>query len=363
MFSARYNAKTKANNNIAESNEIWKLITSKVFKVGLILLIISIFLIPWVGSFLKISSYLPIFLVFSALFVSLLASINNGVLIGWQKFLESGLSNISSVSVKLIFAVLLLYFGLGVNGVMIGFFLGGTAMYLVSFVAIKILFKNKKKLREIKKEKIEIDFIGMKKYIFPVLIGTLALNILGNIDMVMAKHHLDATLSGHYGALTVMSKVIFFATGAIATVLFSMSSEENHKKKDSKKSFINSIILTSIIAFSAIAFYFLFPRFVISIFFGERYFLIAQYLGWFAVMATLFSFINLIIQYLLSINKTKFIWIFLLFSIIEGSAIYFFGKNIYTIIEIVLFVQAFAIFIGLFLIFKKTEKKNTQQSL
>jgi O-antigen/teichoic acid export membrane protein len=147
MFSARYNAKTKANNNIAESNEIWKLITSKVFKVGLILLIISIFLIPWVGSFLKISSYLPIFLVFSALFVSLLASINNGVLIGWQKFLESGLSNISSVSVKLIFAVLLLYFGLGVNGVMIGFFLGGTAMYLVSFVAIKILFKNKKKFK------------------------------------------------------------------------------------------------------------------------------------------------------------------------------------------------------------------------
>ena len=356
MIVVKYSAGTKADNNIEGSKIIWAVMSSKILKVSLPLFLISLLFIPLIGSFLKIDNYLSIFLVLFALLISLLASINNGILMGWQRFFASSTSGIISISVKLITAVVFLKIGLGLSGVMGGFLLGGVAMYIVSFVAMKFLFK-KDENKFNKKEKLEIDFVSMKKYIFPVLIGILALNVLGNIDMVLAKHHLSAILSGQYGALTVMSKAIFFATGAIATVLFAMSSEENHKKKkNSKKIFIKSLILTSVVSFGAIAFYFLFPKFIISIFFGEKYFSIVSYIGWFAVMATLYSFVNLIIQYLLSINKTKFLWIFLSLSIIEAITIFFFGKSIYAIILIVSIIQITVILLGLLLILSKDKK-------
>ena len=364
MVVVKYSAGTKADDNIQGSKTIWKVMTSKVFRIGLLLFLFSVLFTPWISSFLKIDSYLPVFLVLLALFISLMASINNGILVGWQKFFQSSFSGVISVLVKLLVAVILLKIGLGVNAVMTGFLMGVIMMYLTTFVAMKFLFKkgNKKLKQKSKNAKLEIDFVSMKKYIFPVLIGILALNVLGNVDMVLAKHHLDAVLSGQYGALTVMSKAVFFATGAIATVLFSMSSEENHKKTNSRKTFINSIILTGIVSLGAIAFYFLFPHFVISIFFGEKYLSIANYLGWFAIMATLYSFTNLIIQYLLSIDKTKFIGIFLFLSIIEVLAIFFFGKSIYAILWIVSGVQLTVISIGLFLILSKDKEESIKSA-
>jgi O-antigen/teichoic acid export membrane protein len=359
MVVVKYSAGAKADNNIEGSRTIWSVMSSKVFKASLPLFLISIFFIPWIGTFLKIDNYWAIFLVLFALFISLLASINNGILIGWQRFFESSISGIISVSIKLLTAVILLKIGFGVSGVMGGFLLGGIAMYGATFLAMKFLFAKNKVNQKDNKNKLEIDFVSMKKYVFPVLVGILALNVLGNVDMVLAKHHLDPILSGQYGALTVMSKAIFFATGAIATVLFSMSSEESHKKKkNSKKIFINSILLTLLVSLVAITFYFLFPRFVIAVFFGEKYFLIAQYLGWFGVMATLYSFTNLIIQYLLSINKTKFLWIFLILSIIETGSIFFFGKSIYAIIWLVSITQIIVILIGLFLILFEDKKES-----
>ena len=56
-------------------------------------------------------------------------------------------------------------------------------------------------------------FHRFKSYVFPAFAGMLAINLLGNIDMILAKHNLDSVLAGGYGALNVISKIIFFVTG------------------------------------------------------------------------------------------------------------------------------------------------------
>ena len=191
----------------------------------------------------------------------------------------------------------------------------------------------------------------MKKYVLPAFVAILSITILGNIDMVIAKNKLDEISSGYYGALTIMSKAIFFATSVIASVMFSMSSEESHKKKKSKNTFKYAVALTFLATTSATLLYFFFPRFVISIFFGEKYFVVAEFLGWFALMASLYAFVNLFIQYLLSVGKTNSVWTFLTITVFGTCAIFFWGNTIRDIILIGIFNQIVLILASLAYIF------------
>jgi O-antigen/teichoic acid export membrane protein len=208
---------------------------------------------------------------------------------------------------------------------------------------------------EEKGEKMEkIDFSSIKRYVMPALFGNLAINILGNVDMVMAKHNLDSVAAGQYGALTIVSKIIFFATGVIATVLFAMSAEDSHKKKKSIRIFYNAMFLMLVVCAISIGAYFLMPEFILSLLFGDKYSDVSHYLGWFAVLVTLFSLVNLIFQYLLSIHKTKVVYEFLVISILLAFSVLFFGNNFYDILLIAATSQVIAILAGLRHLFGKS---------
>jgi len=136
-----------------------------------------------------------------------------------------------------------------------------------------------------------------------------------------------------------------------------MSAEENHKKGDSKKQLKNAALLTLLATVASTIFFFLFPELVLKVLFGNKYVGVASYLGWFAIMVSLFSFVNLIIQYLLSIHKTKSAIAFLGIALLEILAIFFFAKSIYGIIGIVIGIQILAILVGIYYIFEP--KKET----
>jgi O-antigen/teichoic acid export membrane protein len=106
----------------------------------------------------------------------------------------------------------------------------------------------------------------------------------------------------------------------------------------------------------ATTFYFLFPKFVLGVFFGDKYLDVASYLGWFAVMVSLFSFSHLFIQYLLSIQKTRAAFYFLAIALVEILAIFFFANSIYTIVSIVIIIQIMAILTGLYFILSDKNK-------
>jgi len=171
--------------------------------------------------------------------------------------------------------------------------------------------------------------------------------------MVLAKNKLDAITSGQYGALTIASKTIFYITGILGSVLFVMSAEENHKKGDSRKQLRNAMLLTLLATIFSTIFFFLFPEFVLKVLFGNKYLNVSHYLGWFAIMVSLFSFVNLIIQYLLSINKVKSAFTFFAIAILEIILILSFGSSVFSIVGLVIGIQIIAIILGLFFIFKE----------
>jgi len=191
----------------------------------------------------------------------------------------------------------------------------------------------------------------------------LAINILSNADMVIAKHNLDEISAGQYGALTIVSKIIFFATGVIASVLFSMSAESDHKKGNPMTIFRNASYLMLFVSICATIIYFIFPNMVLGILFGKKYLSVSHYLGWFAIMVSLFSFTNLIFQYLLSIHKTKIVYSLLTISIIASGLILFLGKSFSAILIIGSIAQLLAIIFGFYFILRGRENSAPSSTI
>jgi len=353
MVATKYSAGSRAENDKKSSHELMAYLNKKVFIYGFPILILASAAIPFIKKFLNISENLPLILIWLIMFLTLLGAVNGGILAGWQKFKSVSWMGILGALVKLIAVIIFLKAGFALSGAIGGFTLGVLASYIASIFALKFI-RREKNISSYK----PIDFRSLKRYVLPALLGNLAINILGNVDMVLAKHNLDAISAGQYGALTIVSKIIFFATGVIATVLFSMSAENSHQKSNSLSILKNAAGLMFLVSFGAMVVYFVFPELVLSLLFGSKYSSVAPYLGFFAIIVTLFSFVNLFLQYLLSIHKTRIAYWLLAISILEIGLVMFLGKSISGIISIVAAVQILAILASLTFLFYGNEREK-----
>lgn len=354
MVATKYAACSKADCDAGESKEIMKYLNKKILKYGLPLFVLALIATPYAREFMNIESNLPIIFIWIMMLLSFFGAVTGGILTGWQKFKDSSWVGIWGAIVKLVGAVILIKLGFALNGAIGSFLLGGVASYIASILMLKFIIRaENKKDGDLKKK---FDTAELKKYILPAFAATLTITILGNVDMVLAKHNLDAVTAGQYGALTIVSKIIFFATGVIGTVLFSMSAEDSHKKNNPLLIFRNASYLMLFVAVSASIIYFIFPELVLSILFGNKYATVAGYLGWFAVLVTLYSFVNLIMQYLMSIHQTNNVYIMLAIAILAAVLVMFIGNSISAILWIMVIAQIVAILIGMFYILKSSPR-------
>ncbi|HCU71121.1 MAG TPA: hypothetical protein DIC35_05230 [Candidatus Moranbacteria bacterium] len=356
MVATKYAASCSADGDAKGSYEILRYLNKKVFQYSLPIFLLAVAAIPFVGGFLNIDNSTALVLLWIAMLLSFFSAITSGILRGWQKFKDISSSNVWGAAIKLIFGIFLVKIGFGLNGIVGSIVLGTLASYVATILALRFIHA-KEKTASAKCEN-TIDFKSLRRYVIPVFVGNLAITILGNGDMILAKHNLDALEAGQYGALTVVSKVIFFATGIIGSVLFSMSAENSHKGRSSMHILKTALVLVLGASGAATLIYFMYPAFVLSLLFGNKYSGVASYLGWFAIAVGLFSVVNIIFQYLLSIRRTKISYTFLAVAGIMLGAIFLYGKNISSILAIIIISQIIAIIISLFFLLagKKGEK-------
>ncbi len=299
-------------------------------------------------------------LIWGVMFFSFLSSVTVGILMGWQKFFQSSLVGVSATFLKLIFALVILQLGFAVSGVVGSYVLSAIFVYLVNFYFLKKYFQRSVSVGQ-GIEETGIWTQDLKEHLLPVFFSTLSLAILGNVDMIFAKHHLESFVAGEYGALSIAAKTIFFATGVLTTVLFAMSAEEHHKQEKSSRTFQLAIWLTSLVTIVATTIFFLFPTAIISLLFGKEYLGASQALPWFALAVSAYSFANLFLQYLLSLHDTKLIPFIVALTMLEIIALFFFGNSLYAIIGITIGTQVAAALLGVIFVLKR--KNYVQENL
>ncbi len=352
LIATKYAADMKATGDLSGTYALSQYLTKKVLLYGLPLLLVVFLLTPLAQDFLNIGESLPILLLWGVMFFSFLSAATSGILTGWQKFTNTSLVGVFSTGLKLLAVLMLLKLGFAVSGVVGSYVLSTLFVYLANLFLLRRFFQHNPNEEQ---RRVYFSFPDIKSYVLPAFFGTLSVAILGNVDMIFAKHHLEASASGEYGALSVAAKTIFFVTGVLTTVLFAMSAEESKQKKRGSYTFRLAVWLTLLVVIGSVVFFSLFPEFVVSLLFGEKYLAVSHLLPWFALAAGVYSLANLFLQYLLSLHETRVTLFFLALAGLEIFTLFFFGETLYAIIGITIGTQVVAALLGLWFVLKRRQ--------
>lgn len=340
-FSARYEVRE-------EFGKLRHLIitgSKYVFIISSTFLLLLVFLTGIIGDFLHIENNTLVIAIFFAAFLSMFGSIPAGVLQGTMRFYMNSFLGIMQSVIKLVVAVLLVFLGFQVFGAVISILISTAIVVAVGYlIIIKYLRKQKGKNEDISSFRKEFTH-----YTYTFILASLGITLLGNTDIILVRHFFQETVSGQYAALSLMGKAIFYLLMPINFVFFPLIAQ----KKERNEKLFSTVLLTSGIVFVssiAISFvYFTFPGLILKVFFpAPEYQMLKPYLGLFSLYILIFSLVNIMNSFFLSIGKTK-VYIFTLVAAIgQIILITFFHNSLYQIIG-VLFLVNVLLFISYFI--------------
>ncbi len=265
-FTAKFNFKKQYN----KIGILRKKITKRVWVYSIILFLIISLCSRLIANFLKIDSVVPILFVGFTLIFAMILPVNRGILQGMKKFKIYSWNTIIESAARLGLVMLLLFFGLKVNGAILAYGLG----YLIAFLFIFPFIK------ETKVEKKEfLDMQQIYKFIFLVLIVNLILQGIINLPTIFIKHFLSSEFTGYWtAALTLARATLFVSTGIIIVMFPEVAEKENHE--DKKRIFKKALFLTLLTSIGIAIIYLSIPHIFINLLYGSEFLSAVPILRW-----------------------------------------------------------------------------------
>ncbi len=295
---------------------------------------------PLLSRFLHIPYTL--FLVFSILLpFSAASALQSGTLQGLQEFFALSKQNILGALIKLTIAILLVFAGFSVLGVIVALVCAQGAAWLFGFLVTRsaLNLKERTPLQA-------VDSRPLQLFFSVTLLTTLLLALLSNTDLLLAKHFLPSALAGEYGALSTLGNIIIYGVGAFTTVLLPMVSAAKARGEGGERRILRlSLSVIAGAALSAWALFSLFPTVFVSLLFGARYLPIAPTLGHYAIADGCIALSIALINYFVAVRNTSFLYLLGLGIALEVGLIYFNHASIATIA--VMFIISSTLLLGL----------------
>src|SRR5258708_1531123 len=323
----RFVADYFAKNKIEKAANLYIKMYKFVFFFSLLILIIFFTFSAPIKSFLNIeNSFYVIFIGIIAAF-SYLGTVNTAFLQGMFKFPYLSFSNVTGSFTRTIFGVLLVFLGFRVFGALWAIFLASIVSFTLQLFPLRFLLGKKTSLES------RVSIKEILSYALPASVAILSLNSFISIDVILVKHFFNPHAAGLYGGLSLLGKVIFYFTGPIPSVMFPLLIKRHNLGQNFRNLFFLSTILVLSPSIAITIFYFIFPSFSINFFLaGRDYLSILPYLGIFAVFITLFSILNVFVNFFLSLKKPNIEIFTFLLAFLQIVLIFIFHSNFYQII-------------------------------
>lgn len=278
------------------------------------------------ANFLHIDEKLSVALIGPILFISLITLVNQATSQGLLKFLGLVGPNLVATVLKLVLGVLFVILGFSVNGAIGAVLLATAVAYLVSA-------KFTRGLLDVKPAK-KFSLTPFLKYALPVLLQASAFTAVFTVDVILVKHFLPSFEAGLYAALSTLGKIIFFATQPVTQVMFPIVSGRQAKGEGYRRVFYASFLATVFLSVAIVLFYYLFPRIAIELLYGKAYLSVASELVWMGGFMVVYTANYNIVNFLLSINRTKIVALPLLAAIGQAIAIWVWHASILQVIQV-----------------------------
>jgi len=340
---ARYTAIFKARKEIGKIKSLMNRAIKKGWKFGIIGIILFAAVSPFIKNFLKFDSIIPLLALAILILPVILLPITRGILQGLKKFKALGFNMSFEGAIKLVLAISLVLIGLNVNGAIAAILISGFLAFSLSKYYVNDINKSKEKFFD--KKNIYSSFI-------PVLIAIICLTMMYSMDVIIVKHFFSDQEAGVYSVASLLGKMIFFALIPAAKAMFPIVAERQEAKKEHRHVLSKILLGTSLIMVLILAVYYLFPEFLITILFGNRYIEAANILFYLGVAFSLMTITYMISFYYLSLGKSKIIWALIPCTILELVLISLFSSSLIQF-SIAFVVSSFITCFTLFLINKK----------
>ena len=159
---------------------------------------------------------------------------------------------------KLIVAVALVWFGLGVVGAVAGI--------SVSVIVAYFLPADDKELRTAPLPGMRAPFReALQAIIF--FVGQVIIN---NVDILLVKHYFTAQQAGLYAAIALVGRLLYFASWSVTSAMFPVSAGEK-VEEDSRRVLVVPLMFVTVISILFVALLAVVPQLVIQVLFGPGF--------------------------------------------------------------------------------------------
>jgi O-antigen/teichoic acid export membrane protein len=292
---------------------------------------------PLIKDFLHLDNVFYVLVVGLCVAAGYIQVLNTGFLQGLMKFKFISFVCIFSGIIKLIVGIVLVFLGFRAFSGLWAIVFMGLGGFIIGFIPLKfILAKNKNKEGEV-----HIPTKEILRYALPVFVSVLFMTSFTSIDVILVKHFFNPQQAGFYAGLSLIGKVIFYFTIPIPSVMFPLLIRRKNLGRNFNSLFYLALLLVLIPSAAITIFYFVFPQFVVNIFLGGRDYLeIAGLAGFFGINLTIFSLINVCVNFFLSLNKTKIAPLIVVAALAQIVLIYIFHSNFYQVIAVSILVSS-----------------------
>ncbi len=316
----------------------------KLFVFSIIIFIIFVILSFFIVKPLNISFWLLI-LTGILIITSFIYPLASGSLQGMKKFSALGWNTLLIFLIKLIFAIILVFFGFKVYGAILGFILGIILGFILALPFIKEIINAKADSDGTKifnKENILI-FSAMLVFVF-----------IYSIDVILARVFFPSEITGKYAVISTIGKMILFSTMSIGTAMFPISAERHYAKTKTSGIIKKASLYVFILCAAAVILFIIFPELIIKLLFGNQYLETAKLLPYLGIAFSFIAFFNILILYRISKDEFNLLHLFLitLFLAIEVVLLFLFNTDIKQFTLAFMF-SSIITFIGSFILIRK----------
>lgn len=289
----------KARGDYGQANALFWKMTKRIAVAEVAGLVLVLPFVPFLSNFLHIPSFGYFLLVYAIFATSTITVAGGAALQGFQRFIPFTILSNIGMGLRLITGIVGAFFGVGWT--MIANIASSIGTYPFYLLSLRFLFHHKTK---------PITITGRQAvgYGIPVLLTTLGVTVLNTQDVILVKHYFTSFDAGIYASLSVLGKIIFYASSAVGFVLFPLVAERKELQSDFRRSVLLGLAAVGTMSLAITVVYFLFPTIVVLPL-GSAFVGAAPYLGWFGIFVTFYTMATLLIQTLLAMGATK-IWIF-----------------------------------------------------
>jgi O-antigen/teichoic acid export membrane protein len=313
---------------------------------GLAATIVLVVASPALARFFQIESAGPVLAIGVTAVFFALRPVVGGVLQGEQRFAALGMVQIVQAVLRLVVGVLLISLGWGAFGAM------AALPVAVAGTLLFGLFLLDRQMLRAGKSAPDISLPDLFRYSAYTAAGLIGFAILVNMDAILVKGFFDPVEAGHYGTAVTLGKIVQFFPLAIIMILFPKAAQRQAGQRETGSILLAAMIIVGLACAVITAVYFLFSDIIIQTIFGPAYSLEGPVLGIMGLGMGLLSLVNVWLNYFLSTERTRFVYLIWLGVLIQLILMVLFHEDLWQF-PLIIALNGFWITIGGVLMYLK----------